>query len=78
MKHEHDEMLDLLQAFTRHRITDAGRIEALEAAGEFLADRVQEFEHQITSETDFREFNGHVLPAHARFRAALEGGENEG
>lgn len=39
--------------------------------GEFLCERLREFEHVVDSETSYREFCGHIAPALARLEAAL-------
>ena len=55
-----------------HRLTcleAADRIEALEAAARFLLDRLDEYEPD--ADDDGTDFNGHVVPARARLRAAI-------
>lgn len=44
---------------------------ALTDAGEFLADRLDYFNKEISADSDAMEWDGHVAPALARFRAAL-------
>ena len=44
---------------------------ALADDGQFLLDRLAEFENRISTDEDAREFHGHVAPAIARFRAAI-------
>jgi hypothetical protein len=41
-------------------------------AGQFLIDRLSEFEHSLDGEDAFSEYHGHVAPALARFKAALQ------
>lgn len=40
-------------------------------AGQFLLDRLTDFEREIWDFYTQREWNGHVVPAISRFRAAL-------
>lgn len=40
--------------------------------GDFLLDRLDDFQLAMTSGDDAREWHGHVTPAIARFRMALE------
>jgi hypothetical protein len=44
---------------------------ALNSDGQFLAERLREFERVVDQPEAAREFYGHVLPALARFEAAL-------
>lgn len=47
-------------------------------SGRFLLDRLVDHEVRMTSSEDAREWSGHVTPAMARFRAALNPVTNEG
>jgi hypothetical protein len=46
-------------------------IERQRATGQFLLDRLEEFEGEIDTDATASEFDGHVAPAIARFRSAL-------
>ena len=59
---------DVAKFLARHR-EDSTR--ALVEVGEFLAERLAEFENELEDGISFREFCGHVSPALARFKSAL-------
>ena len=73
----HDNLLQSALGKTRedavHIEAQAREIERLREDGRFLLQMLDDHEVRMTSETDAREFYGHVTPAMARFRAALEG-----
>lgn len=52
-----------------HPAHEAGEVEG---AARFLLNRLTDFENRISTDEDGREFYGHVSPAAARLRAALE------
>ena len=48
------------------------------AEGQFLLDRLADFENRISTDEDAWEFYGHVTPAIARFRSAIHSATGEG
>jgi len=58
-------------------VTLRAEIERLRADGSFLLDRLEDFERGIQDDGLAREWSGHVMPAIARFRAALSAGKRK-
>jgi uncharacterized coiled-coil protein SlyX len=51
----------------------AAEIQRLREGGQFLLDRLRDYENAMTSDADAREYHGHVAPAASRFCIALNG-----